>query len=95
MERDELEIVCETSKPDVPVKWYKRGFEIVPGVRFKISQQGTKCILFIKSAILEDTAEYECKIVKSGNSTSGTLTVKGSKPERMLMFLISEGGVLC
>ncbi len=65
------------SKPDQKVKWLKNGKEVKPdkkrGIVVKVD--GTKHILTIPKALLDDTAEYT---VKCGDQeTKGKLTVEG------------------
>ncbi len=77
IEKSTTELTCEMSKPDVPVKWFKGTAEVIPGMRYKIRQEGTQCTLEILNAALDDTEDYSCVIVSSQNSTRGKLLVKG------------------
>ena len=77
MEGEDTQLICETSKPNVPVKWYKNGDELISGLHFKINGQGNQCILSVIEAKVKDTQTYTCKIVSSDNVTAGKLIVKG------------------
>lgn len=76
-EKSNTTLTCETSKPNVPVKWHKNGQEIVSGLRYKIKTEGPTCSLEILNTTLDDTAEYSCTIVSSTNKTVSKLLVKG------------------
>ncbi len=76
-ENETIKLICETSKPNVPVKWYKNGEEIVSGLHYKINGTGTQCILTVLDATEKDTNTYTCKIVSSEETTKGKLTVEG------------------
>ena len=70
-------MICETSKPNAKVKWFKNGEEIVTGLHYKINGTGSQCILTVRDANLKDNNTYSCKIVSSKETTEGKLTVKG------------------
>ena len=70
-------MVCETSKPNAKVKWFKNGEEIVTGLHYKINGTGSQCILTVRDVNLKDNNTYSCKIVSSKETTKGKLTVKG------------------
>jgi len=76
MEKDTIILSCETSKPNIPVKWYRNGDEIVTGLHYKLNGDGAECRLTVIGARVQDTSEYTCKIVSSENTTKAKLTVK-------------------
>ena len=78
-EEETVEFVCETSKANVPVKWLRNGTELTSGLRYKINGKDAKCVLSIPKAQLNDNdAEFTCMIPSSGETTSASLTVKGT-----------------
>ncbi len=76
-EEQSVTLECELSKPDQKVQWLKNGKEIKPdrkrGILPKV--EGTKHILTIPKALLDDTAEYTVKL--KDQETKGKLTVEG------------------
>jgi hypothetical protein len=84
-EKAEITLTCETSKPNVPVKWHKNGQEVVTGMRYKINQEGPSCALSIVNANLDDSAEYTCTIISNSNKTVSKLLVKG------ILIMIARG----
>ncbi len=77
-EEQSVTLECELSKPDQKVQWLKNGKEIKPdrkrGILPKV--EGTKHILTIPKALLDDTAEYTVKL--KDQETKGKLTVEGT-----------------
>ena len=61
-EQDAATFVCEVSKPNKVVQWFKNGEEIKPDDHFQIVVEGTVHKLIIKDSMLDDTAEYTAKI---------------------------------
>ena len=80
-EKETVKMLCETSKPNVNVKWFRNGEEIVTGLHYKINGTGSQCILTVLNANLKDNNTYSCKIVSNGQTTKGKLTVKGKNNE--------------
>ena len=76
-EMSRVELVCETSKPNIEVKWYKNSVEILKGKRYDYSISQNKCVLVISEAKMDDIAEFSCKMVKSEVDTMAKLLVKG------------------
>ncbi len=76
-EEKNVTMLCELSKPNQKVQWLKNGKEVKPdkkrGIVLKVD--GTKHILTIPKALLEDTAEYTVKF--KDQTTKGKLTVEG------------------
>ncbi len=76
-EEQSVTLECELSKPDQKVQWLKNGKEIKPdkkrGIMLKV--EGTKHILTIPKALVDDTAEYTVKF--KDQETKGKLTVEG------------------
>ena len=75
MESETVTLECEVSKPDQPAKWMKAGKEISPGGRMEMKVDGTKHLLIIKEAKLEDQAEYT--VVIADKSSQGSVFVEG------------------
>ncbi|XP_041040413.1 obscurin isoform X3 [Carcharodon carcharias] len=64
---EEIELSCETSKPDSSVKWFKDDKRIRKSHRYEISQQGAVNKLIIHQVTTKDSGEYAC-----GTETSKT-----------------------
>lgn len=68
-------MICEVSKPNAEVTWFKGDEEVPDGGRFEYISDGRKRILVIRNAHPEDAGKYTCKLPSS--STTGKLTVHG------------------
>lgn len=85
-ENDTVKLICEVSKPNAEVTWFKGDEEVPDGARFEHISDGRKRVLLIHNAHPEDAGKYTCKLPSS--STTGKLTVHGKTV--MLMALLSE-----
>ena len=70
-------MICEVSKPNAEVNWFKGDEEVPDGGRFEHISDGRKRILLIRNAHPEDVGKYTCKLPSS--STTGKLTVHGKR----------------
>lgn len=76
-ETDTVKLICEVSKPDAEVTWFKGDEELPEGGRYEQIADGRKRILVIHNASLDDAAAYTCKLPSS--QTTGKLKVHGKK----------------
>ena len=57
---ERLELSCQVCRPDVPVKWFHAGKELLPEDRVQQEADGNWRRLLINSADLEDSGSYDC-----------------------------------
>lgn len=57
---EKLELICEISKPDAQVIWYKDGLEVEESLNLMLEVDGAKRRLVIPVTTLDDTGEYVC-----------------------------------
>ncbi|MCJ8732914.1 hypothetical protein PDJAM_G00216380, partial [Pangasius djambal] len=60
VEKDEVVLKCELSKPSAEVKWFKDGTEIIPSKNILIKADGKKRILIVRKAEKANIGEYVC-----------------------------------
>lgn len=77
-------MICEVSKPNAEVSWFKGDDEVPDGGRFEHISEGRKRILLIRNAHPEDAGKYTCKLRSS--STTGKLTVHGKSVTLVALF---------
>ncbi|XP_019378381.1 PREDICTED: obscurin-like protein 1 [Gavialis gangeticus] len=70
---EHVELVCELSRPDAPVQWYKDGVEVEESERLVLQREGPCCRLVLPSAQPPDTGEYVCDA--GGDSVFYNVTV--------------------
>jgi hypothetical protein len=75
MEKQSITLECEVTKPDRPAVWKKNGVVLEPSARLEMRVEGTKHLLTIKDAQLDDQDKYS--IVVEGAESTGKLTVEG------------------
>ncbi|KAG8239130.1 hypothetical protein J437_LFUL018920 [Ladona fulva] len=81
---------CTVSNSMAVVSWYKGDQKLEDGPKYEISKDLTGvCKLTIKSAILEDSGEYSCRIEKQDDKTVTQTTIVGKpgKPKGPLQVL--------
>lgn len=74
-ETDTVKLICEVSKPDAEVTWFKGDEELPDGGRYEQISDGRKRILVIHNARLDDAGAYSCRLPST--RTTGKLTVHG------------------
>lgn len=75
-ERDGVKLICEVSKPDADVSWFKGDEELPEGGRYEHIVDGRRRILLIRDLKMADAAEYNCRL-SPAIKTSGSLKVNG------------------
>lgn len=58
---EHLELSCEVSLPDAPVRWFKDGLEVDETHNLLLQAEGAKRLLIILQASAEDAGEYICE----------------------------------
>ncbi|KAG7240547.1 hypothetical protein INR49_026831 [Caranx melampygus] len=61
VEKEQLVLSCDVSRPDGVVQWYKDGAEMQPSDNVAIQAEDTKRSLILHSAQLPDTGTYTCR----------------------------------
>lgn len=72
---ERLELSCEISQADAPVRWYKDSLEVEEGSTLILEASGAHRRLVIPIASEEDTGEYVCDT--EDDSVAFLVTVKG------------------
>uniref|UniRef100_A0A3B3QG32 non-specific serine/threonine protein kinase n=1 Tax=Paramormyrops kingsleyae TaxID=1676925 RepID=A0A3B3QG32_9TELE len=75
VEKDEVVLVCELSKPAAEVKWFKDSKELAPSKNIVIRSEGKKRILTIKRAEKSNIGEYTCDCISE--KTMAKLNIEG------------------
>lgn len=57
---ERLELSCEISHVDAPVRWYKDSLEVDEGPNLVLEVEGAKRRLVIPLTTVDDTGEYIC-----------------------------------
>lgn len=77
---DDIILVCELSRPNAPVRWYKDNQLIDDSEHYCSEEQGVFRSLVVLNAGLEDSGEYTCDAVDDKMvfhiSVKGNLVVK-------------------
>lgn len=74
---EKLELICEISKPDAQVIWYKDGLEVEESLNLMLEVDGAKRRLVIPVTTLDDTGEYVCDT--EDDSVAFLVTITGLK----------------
>lgn len=77
-ERDTVKLICEVSKPDADVSWFKGDEELPEGGRYEHIVDGRRRILLIRDLKMADAGEYNCRL-SPAIKTSGNLKINGMK----------------
>uniref|UniRef100_A0A7M4FPX0 Obscurin like cytoskeletal adaptor 1 n=1 Tax=Crocodylus porosus TaxID=8502 RepID=A0A7M4FPX0_CROPO len=80
---ERVELVCELSRPNAPVQWYKDGVEVEESERLVLQRSGPCCRLVLPSAQPPDTGEYVCDV--GGDSVFYNVTVPGSLASLLML----------
>ncbi|XP_034405548.1 obscurin-like protein 1 [Cyclopterus lumpus] len=57
---ERLQLSCEISQPDAPVRWYRDGLEVEEGQNLILEVDGARRRLVIPITTVDDTGEYVC-----------------------------------
>lgn len=93
-EKDSVKLICEVSKPNADVSWFRGDDELPEGGRYDHIVDGKRRILLIQDLKMADAGEYNCRL-SPAVKTSGNLTINGM--EKLLLLkkaqkdLISDG----
>lgn len=74
-ESDSIKMICEVSKANADVTWYKGEKELLEGGRYEHIVDGRKRILHIKNLCMDDAGAYSCQLPAS--QTAATLRING------------------
>uniref|UniRef100_A0A3P9LQ31 Obscurin-like protein 1 n=1 Tax=Oryzias latipes TaxID=8090 RepID=A0A3P9LQ31_ORYLA len=92
---ERLELCCEISKVDAPVRWYKDNLEIEEGPNLILEVDEAKRLLVIPLATVEDTGEYVCDTEDDSTVFLVTITelpVTLSRPKNIPEKLVRAAG---
>ncbi|XP_072197962.1 obscurin-like protein 1 [Excalfactoria chinensis] len=68
-----VELWCQLSRAEAPVRWYKDGEEVEEGENLVLEREGPRCRLVLPCAHPQDTGEFVCDV--GGDSVFYTITV--------------------
>lgn len=74
-EKESVVLECEVSKPNKPARWYKDGKELKQSDNIKFTSFENTHRMIVKSATLDDEAEYTVEI--DGQKSPAHLYVEG------------------
>lgn len=75
-ETDSVKLICEVSKPDADVSWFRGDEELPEGGRYEHIVDGRRRILLIQGLKMADAGEYNCRL-SPAVKTSGNLSING------------------
>lgn len=70
-----IKLICEVSKSNAEVTWYKGDQELPEGGRYEHIADGRKRILIIRDLRMDDAGEYSCRL--SNSQSTATLKING------------------
>lgn len=73
-----MKMICEVSKANADVTWYRGDEELPEGGRYDQVMDGRKRILIIQDLRMEDAGEYYCRLSPTVK-TSAMLKLNGKK----------------
>ncbi|CAH2281870.1 obscurin isoform X12 [Pelobates cultripes] len=81
---------CETSKPNVPLEWWKGTVKLFPCAKYAMKQEGVVAELVIYDAEAEDSADYTCDT--GDDQTTATVKVNVLEFLKSLENVAAEEG---
>lgn len=90
-ETDSVRLICEVSKPDADVTWFKGDEELPEGGRYDHIVDGKRRILLIQDLKMADAGDYNCRLSPT-IKTSGNLKINGMESSFPVFFKISITG---
>lgn len=88
-ETDNVKLICEVSKPDADVSWFKGEEELPEGGRYEHIVDGKRRILLIQGLKMADAGEYNCRL-SPAIKTSGNLKINGMEHRFSTLFLFQN-----
>lgn len=82
---ERLELSCEISEVEAPVRWFRDGLEVNEGPNLKLEVDGAQRRLIIPMTTVDDTGEYVCDT--EDDSVAFLVTVTGKKNNRLKVRL--------
>lgn len=80
MAPERLELGCEISKVEAPVRWFRDGLEVKEGPNLTLEADGAQRRLIIPITTADDTGEYVCDT--QDDSVAFVVTVTGENVQR-------------
>lgn len=77
---ERLELNCQISQADAPVRWYKDGLEVEEGQNFILEVDGALRRLVIPMSTVDDTGEYVCDT--EDDSVTFLVTIAGINEDK-------------
>lgn len=77
MASERLELSCEISQADTPVRWFKDSLEVEEGPNLILEVDGAQRRLVIPITTVDDTGEYICET--EDDSVAFLVTVTGNE----------------
>ena len=84
MASERLELSCEISQSDAPVRWYRDGLEVDEGPDLILEADGAKRRLVIPMTTVEDTGEYICDT--EDDSVAFLVTITGENEDKKVII---------
>lgn len=79
MAPERLELSCEISQVDAPVRWYKDSLEVEEGSNLILEVDGAQHRLVIPMTTVDDTGEYICDT--EDDSVAFLVTIAGKNED--------------
>lgn len=79
---ERLELICEISKDEAPILWFKDGLEVKEGPNLKLEIDGAQRRLIIPIPTVDDAGEYVCDT--KDDSVAFLVTVTGKNAQKIL-----------
>lgn len=84
MASERLELSCEISHADAPVRWYKDSLEVDEGPNLILEVEGAKRRLVIPLTTVDNTGEYICDTEDDSVAFLVTITGRNEEPDTII-----------